>query len=198
MLTTVKERPPRAWARDEITLTRRTGDVEAFRDFYRANAKRLVVFFTRRTLDAEVAMDLTAETFATALQRRTQFRGATAAEAEGWLFAIARSQLSHYWRRGVAERRALEQVGIDPPSVSLGELERIEELAGLPDLRDRMRDAIAGIHPQQAYAVTQRVVLERDYEDLARELGVSQDVVRARVSRGLRALAATNDLAAAA
>jgi DNA-directed RNA polymerase specialized sigma24 family protein len=167
MLTTVKERPPRAWARDEITLTRRTGDVEAFRDFYRANAKRLVVFFTRRTLDAEVAMDLTAETFATALQRRTQFRGATAAEAEGWLFAIARSQLSHYWRRGVAERRAL-------------------------------RDAIAGIHPQQAYAVTQRVVLERDYEDLARELGVSQDVVRARVSRGLRALAATNDLAAAA
>jgi RNA polymerase sigma factor (sigma-70 family) len=179
-------------------LTTVTGDAETFHDFYLANAQRLVVFFTRRTLNAEVALDLTAETFAVALQRRGQFRGATSAEAEGWLFAIARSQLSHYWRRGVAERRALEQVGIDPPSVSQGELERIEELAGLPDLRVRMRDAIATIHPQQAYAVTQRVVLEREYEDLAQELGVSQDVVRARVSRGLRALAATDRLAAAA
>jgi RNA polymerase sigma factor (sigma-70 family) len=160
------------------------GDAQAFQDFYLANAQRLVVFFTRRTLNAEVALDLTAETFAVALQRRGQFRGVTSAEAEGWLFAIARSQL--------------EQVGIDPPSNSQGELERIEELAGLPDLRDRIRDAIAGIHPQQAYAVTQRVVLERDYEDLAQELGVSQDVVRARVSRGLRALAATDHLAAAA
>jgi RNA polymerase sigma factor (sigma-70 family) len=198
MVTTVKERPPRACARDDAALMRSAGDAEAFQDFYLANAQRVVVFFSRRTLNAEVALDLTAETFATALQRRAQFRGATAAEAEGWLFAIARSQLSHYWRRGVAERRALEQVGVDPPSATLGELERIEELAGLPDLRDRMRDAIAGIHPQQAYAVTQRVVLERDYEDLAEELGVSKDVVRARVSRGLRALAATDRLAAAA
>jgi RNA polymerase sigma-70 factor (ECF subfamily) len=198
MVTTVKERPPRALSRDDAALVSSAGDAEAFQDFYLANVQRLVVFFTRRTLNPEVALDLTADTFATALQRRGQFRGATAAEAEGWLFAIARSQLSHYWRRGVAERRALEQVGMDPPSATLGELERIEELAGLPDLRHRIRGAIAGIHPQQAYAVTQRVVLEREYEDLARELGVSQDVVRARVSRGLRALAATDDLAAAA
>src|SRR4051812_40608944 len=57
------------------------GDAEAFQDFYLANAQRLVVFFTRRTLNAEVALDLTAETFAVALQRRGQFRGVTSAEA---------------------------------------------------------------------------------------------------------------------
>jgi RNA polymerase sigma-70 factor (ECF subfamily) len=172
-------------------LTRSAEDADAFREFYMANVQRMVVFFTRRTLNAEVALDLTGETFATALQRRRQFRGASEAEAEGWLFAIARSQLAHYWRRGVAERRALEQVGLDPPSVSLTELDRIEELAGLPELRRRVQDAIDGIHPQQAYAVVQRVVEEREYDDLAAELGVSQDVVRSRVSRGLRALAAT-------
>ena len=199
-METVMERPisrsmhaPRAAA-----LVRSAGDAEAFKDFYVANVQRLVVFFTRRTLDPEVALDLTGETFATALQRRRQFRGASEAEAEGWLFAIARSTLSHYWRRGVAERRALEQVGLDPPCIALSELERIEELAGLPNLRRRMREAMAGIHPQQAYAVLQRIVEERGYDDLAAELGVSQDVVRARVSRGLRALAATNALAAAA
>ncbi|HWI71617.1 MAG TPA: RNA polymerase sigma factor [Baekduia sp.] len=191
------ERPPRRPAVGSA-LRRSAEDAEAFRDFYVANVQRVVVFFTRRTLNAEVALDLTGETFAVALQRRRQFRGGTDAEAEAWLFAIARSQLSHFWRRGVAERRALEQIGIDAPSVAQLELERIEEIAGLPDLRRRVQRAIAALHPQQAYAVTQRVVAEREYDDLARELGVSQDVVRARVSRGLRALAASRGLSAAA
>jgi RNA polymerase sigma-70 factor (ECF subfamily) len=184
------ERPLRWRVRDNA-LMRSAEDGEAFREFYVANAQRVVVFFTRRTLNAEVALDLTAETFAVALQRRRQFRGGTDAEAEAWLFAIARSQLSHYWRRGVAERRALEQIGLDPPSLAQSELDRIEELSGLSDLRRRVQRAISGLNPQQAYAVTQRIVEEREYDDLAAELGVSQDVVRARVSRGLRALAAT-------
>jgi RNA polymerase sigma factor (sigma-70 family) len=184
------ERPLRRRARN-TALARSVDDPDAFREFYVATAERVVVFFTRRVLNAEVALDLTAETFATALQRRRQFRGGSDAEAEAWLFAIARSQLSHYWRRGVAERRALAQVGMDPPCLAQSELERIEELAGLPELRRRVQSAIAGLHPAQAYAVTQRVVEERGYDDLANELGVSQDVVRARVSRGLRALAAT-------
>jgi RNA polymerase sigma factor (sigma-70 family) len=185
-----RERPRRRPA-GGTALARSAEDLDAFQDFYLDTLQRVVVFFTRRTLNAEVALDLTGETFAVALQRRHQFRGSTDAEAEGWLFAIARSQLSHYWRRGVAERKALEQVGMDPPSLPQAELERIEELAGLPALRREVRQAIAGLNPQQAYAVTQRIVNEREYDDLAAELGVSQDVVRARVSRGLRALAAS-------
>ncbi len=51
----------------------------------------MLVFFTRRVLDAELAMDLTAETFATALTRREQFAGRSAEEEQAWLFAIARS-----------------------------------------------------------------------------------------------------------
>lgn len=192
----VRERPP--WrAVSGNALGRNADGGEAFRDFYVANVQRVVVFFTRRTLNAEIALDLTGETFAVALQRRRQFRGRTDAEAEAWLFAIARSQLAHYWRRGVAERKALQQVGLDPPSVAQTELERIEELAGLPELRRRVQRAIAGLHPQQAYVVIQRIVAEREYADLAHELGVSQDVVRARVSRGLRALASTRGLSAA-
>jgi RNA polymerase sigma factor (sigma-70 family) len=185
-----RERPPLRRA-TTTALARSVEDPDAFRELYAATAQRLVVFFTRRVLNAEVALDLTGETFAVALQRRRQFRGRSDAEAEAWLFAIARSQLGHYWRRGSAERRALALVGLDPPSLAQTELERIEELACLPELRRRVQDAIAGLNPAQAYAVTQRIVEEREYDDLAQELGVSQDVVRARVSRGLRALAAS-------
>jgi RNA polymerase sigma factor (sigma-70 family) len=185
---TARERP-RRWRARGTALIRSAEDAEAFQEFYAANVQRVVAFFAHRTLNTDVACDLAAETFAVALQRRRQFRGGTDAEAEAWLFAIARSQLSHYWRRGIAERRALAQVRADPPSLAQPELDRIEELAGVLELRRRVRRAIAELNALQAYAVTQRIVEERGYAELAQELGVSQDVVRARVSRGLRTLA---------
>lgn len=42
------------------------GDPAAFGEFYVANAKPMLVFFTRRVLDPETALELTAETFAQA------------------------------------------------------------------------------------------------------------------------------------
>jgi hypothetical protein len=48
----------------------------------------------RRTLDPEVALDLTAETFAEAFEHRHRLRGSTEREALGWLWAIADHQLA--------------------------------------------------------------------------------------------------------
>ena len=70
----------------------------------------MLVYFTRRVLDVDVAFDLLSETFAKALERRRQFRGGSPEEEQGWLFSIARSELSHYWRDGRVER-----CGAGPP-----------------------------------------------------------------------------------
>jgi RNA polymerase sigma-70 factor, ECF subfamily len=75
-------------------------DPGAFSVFYREHARMLLVFFTRRTFDAEAALDLTAETFAAAFASRRSFRGASDQEAGGWLFAIARRQLVRYFEAG--------------------------------------------------------------------------------------------------
>lgn len=172
-------------------LSRSADQPEAFREFYESYVERVVVFFSRRTLDVEAALDLASETFALALERRRQFRGHTEEEEQGWLFAIARSQLSRYWRQGQVERAALARVGLDPVSVTLDEMERVEQLAGLVTLRAEVARALSRLSEEQAYAVRQRVLSERSYAELASELGVSEQVVRARVSRGLRALAET-------
>jgi RNA polymerase sigma factor (sigma-70 family) len=165
-------------------------DAEAFREFYIRNVGRLLRFFLKRTRDGELSADLAAETFTVALACRRQFRGSSDEEAEAWLFAIARSQLSCSVRRRIAERRALERVSSQPSASGLAELERIEELAGLGGVGAAIGVALARLSAEQAYAVQQRVVHERGYDDLAAELGVSEEVVRARVSRGLRTLAA--------
>jgi len=147
------------------------------------------VYFARRTLHAETALDLTGETFALALERRRQFRGDSAQEEQGWLFAIARNQLSLYWKRGEVEREALRRLGCEPPQSTDADLEWVERVADLPLLRSTVREALDRLPGDQAYAVAARVVDARPYADLAGELDVSEQVVRARVSRGLRAMA---------
>ena len=190
MLVSVFFRPRRR-SDSEPLLCRSVDDPAAFGDFYRAYVDRVVVYFARRTFDAETALDLTGETFAIALECREQFRGATPQEEQGWLFAIARSQLGGFFSRGQVERAALVRLGCDPPGTSTADLEWVERLADLPSLRATVRTALDDLPSDQAYAVTARVVNARAYADLAGELNVSEQVVRARVSRGLRAMAET-------
>ncbi|MEA2190555.1 MAG: hypothetical protein QOI73_676 [Solirubrobacteraceae bacterium] len=185
------KRAPRRRSSDEPLISRSVEDAQAFHEFYIAYVDRVVVFFARRTLDAEMALDLTGETFALALERRAQFRGDSPQEEQGWLFAIARNQLAAFWRHGEVERAALLRLGCEPPESTMADLEWVERAADLPALRTTVRSALHGLPSDQAYAVTARVVEARPYADLAGELNVSEQVVRARVSRGLRALAQT-------
>ncbi len=168
----------------------------AFDAFYAAHAQAVLVFFTRRTFDVEVARDLTAETFAQAFEHRRRFRGSTDAEAAGWLYAIARHQLSHYVRKGVVRRKAVTRLGIQTPTVAEDDYERVVELAGLADLRDRVTAAFDGLTPDHRDALRLRIVDERSYPDVARALGISEQTARARVSRALQRLTDAVDLAA--
>lgn len=174
-------------------LARSVSDADAFHEFYVLHMERLTVYFTRRVFDAEVSADLAAETFALAFERRGQFRGRSSEEEEGWLFAIARSQLSRYWRQGRVEHTALNRIGVDPPSLSTHDIEIIEYQAGLGELRRIVRETLGSLSSDQAYAVRERVLAERSYNELAHELGVSEEVVRARVSRGLKTMAEALD-----
>jgi RNA polymerase sigma factor (sigma-70 family) len=160
-----------------------------FAAFYSAHSRRLLAFFARRTFDVEIARDLTAETFAEAFAHRRRFRGSTDAEAAAWLFGIARHQLSRYARTGRVRRKAIERLGIRLPEVSEDDHERIVELAGLAELRDRVAAAFSDLSGDQREALRLRVVDELPYAEVAETLGVSEQTARARVSRGLRRLA---------
>jgi RNA polymerase sigma-70 factor (ECF subfamily) len=85
-------------------------DPDAFVALYERDAEAVLVFLTRRTLDVEVALDLTAETFAQAWRGWAGVRLDSPEEVRGWMFTIARRQLGHYFRRGHAERRALHRM----------------------------------------------------------------------------------------
>ncbi len=157
-------------------------------DLYACHARRLIAFFVRRTYDAEVAVELMAETFAAAVADRRRFRGSSDEEATAWLYGIARHRYSDWLRHAHVERKALSRLGLDPPQLTDAELERIDELAGTAELRAKVAEQLEAMAPDHRAALQLRVVDECSYEDVAARLGVSEQTARARVSRALRAL----------
>jgi RNA polymerase sigma factor (sigma-70 family) len=162
---------------------------KAFIAIYEQDAEAVLLFFARRTLDVEVALDLTAETFAQAWRGWSRVRIDSAEEVEGWLFTIARRQLGRYLRRGHVERRALNQLGFSVPALAEDEIADIERAADLGALRSALGAELQKLSDNQRRALQLRIVEELPYEEVARRLGTTEPAARARVSRGLRALA---------
>jgi RNA polymerase sigma factor (sigma-70 family) len=175
--------------REQTDLRRSVRDPAAFATFYERESHGLLMFFTRRTLDAQAALDLCAETFAQTFAGRARFRGSSDEEARGYLYAIAHRQLARYLHRGGSERRAVEQLGMQVPIVTADDLAEIEERAGLAQLRETVAAELGRLTPEQRLTVELRVVEELGYDEIAARLDISEPTARARVSRGLRTLA---------
>ncbi len=169
-------------------------DAGEFDEFYRRESEGVLVFFARRTLDPDAALDLTAETFAHAYLGWRRLRGSSLAERQAWLYTIARRRLSRFLRRGRVERRALRRLGVQTPVAHEDDLALIEERAGLPELRAALSGELTRLSVEQRHALELRIVQERPYAEVARDLGITEVAARARVSRGLRALSRALDV----
>lgn len=159
------------------------GDAAAFAVFYDRHAEWVLGFLRRRSPDAEAAADLAAEVFAAALGGRRKYRSKNAA-AHMWLMAIASNKLNSALRSGYAERRVRTRLGMRPVEVTEDDVARIDALAEAAVMVELVRELPA----EQRAAVLARVVDEREYPDIALGQGVSEAVVRQRVSRGLAGL----------
>lgn len=153
---------------------------EAFGAFYRRHVHAVLAYARRRTGGAELALDLTAEVFAAALEGASRYRPKDVGAAP-WLYRIARNKLADSSRRGRIEDRARQRLGMQPIEPTDTGLEQVERIASsaemLSDLPDDQRDAVHA-----------RVIEEQGYQEIAARLQCSPQVVRKRVSRGLATL----------
>jgi RNA polymerase sigma-70 factor (ECF subfamily) len=130
-------------------------DPEAFATFYRRHVRGVLAFFRRRAGSAEVALDLTAETFATALEasRRYELRPEP---ARNWLYGIAWNKLHAAQRCGDVDDSARRGLGMAPIVLTDEGAERIEALAGAPSL-----ELLAGARSAGPRDIARVRVLER-------------------------------------
>src|SRR3954471_15942327 len=172
---------------DEALLAATRREPEAFAVFYRRHVRALIGYFLRRTRDAELAADLTAETFAAALDGCHRFRPERG-PAVAWLYGIARRLLAHARRRGAVEDRARRKLGMSPLALTDDALERIDALAAAESSATALHAAMDALPADQREALEARVVDERGYDEIALAARTSESVVRKRVSRGLAGL----------
>jgi RNA polymerase sigma factor (sigma-70 family) len=158
-------------------------DASSFELFYSRYFERVLAFFSRRTRDSELAADLTAETFAAALSARRRYDRQSGA-ASSWLFGIAYHKLADAQRRGYADDRARRRLGIERIELTDDDIARIDRLGET----DWVAQLVHELPLDQQEAIRARVIEEREYDEIARELQTSRTVVRKRVSRGLAAL----------
>jgi RNA polymerase sigma-70 factor (ECF subfamily) len=162
-------------------------DPRAFRELYDRWAERLLAYFYRRVLDAEVAADLLAETFAVAFERRRRFRD-VGRPGGAWLYGIAAKELSHWFRRQAVEQRAVRRLAIEVPALDDESIARIEALADMESHRVALAAALERMGAGERHAVELRVVEEMGYAEIADALDCTEAAARTRVHRGLARL----------
>jgi len=174
-------------ARDDETLLEQSArDPDAFAVFYARHARTILAFFAARTRDPEDAADLMAETLAAALLGAPRFRRGRG-PALAWLFGIAQHKLTDSRRRGHVESAARAKLGLERMSLDDDDLARVAELIDLGRDPDALL-ALSELPAAQREAVLAHVLDEQAYREIARDTGVSEALIRQRVSRGLRAL----------
>jgi RNA polymerase sigma factor (sigma-70 family) len=163
-------------------------DSSAFGLLYDRHVDFLLAWVYRRTGDAEVAADITMETFAAAYVSRHRYDPAYAS-ARPWLVTIARRQVMHLIRRRQLSTKHRDRLGVlGRVTLDQDDLERIEHLADFAPTRDAIRDALQSLPSKQAEAVWMRIGLDLPYDVVASRLGCSVGAARVRVTRGLSRL----------
>jgi RNA polymerase sigma-70 factor (ECF subfamily) len=137
-------------------------------------------FLVYLTGDRAVAEDLTAETFARALERWHRYdprRGG----ARTWLCQLARSAALDHFR---AEDRRRRREG----RYAVAELRESAEPVFGEGLSPALERALAQLSAAEREVVALRIVLELDGEGAARVLGISTTACSTRLSRALTKL----------
>jgi RNA polymerase sigma factor (sigma-70 family) len=163
----------------------RAGDAEAFGVFFARHSHTVLRFVRRRVGSAELAADLTAETFAAALLAVHRDHAQEVPDGAAWLCGIARFKIIDSYRSARLQDTARQQLRLERIAPADADLHAIDRLAGVDA---PLHAALEHLSPEERAAVIERVVLERGYAQIAADTHSSQSAVRKRVSRGLSRL----------
>jgi RNA polymerase sigma-70 factor (ECF subfamily) len=173
---------------DSELLRRARADASAFGAFYRRHARAVYRSLLYDCGDPDVALDLTAETFARALQSVGRFRGLRVASGRAWIFAIANSLLLQYERERRIEDRARRRLGMLETGRSHDEDDDAVERMDAEASRERLADVLHGLPESQQSVLRLRIEDEATYEEIALRLGCTPAAARQQASRGMRRL----------
>jgi RNA polymerase sigma factor (sigma-70 family) len=143
-----------------------------------ANLKTFVAFARRRVGDAHLAEDVVQESLVKALAAAKQ--PAKAEDTAAWFYRILRRTIIDLYRRGDAQKRALERFQQELPDAPSAREERL-----LCQCFKRLLPAV----PEQYRELLQRIDLDGEaVHEVAAELGLSRNNLTVRLHRARKHL----------
>ena len=173
---------------DAQALRRCRRDPEAICALYDRHVARLVAGIAYACGDRETAFDIAQETFARALEQGHRVKLPPDGSAWPWLWTVARNLLRDRQRRDVVDAGARRRLGMSTVSFDAEAIDDLIERVDAEELRGLLGGALGELPRSQRDAVVGRIAGGLEYGELAESLGASEVAMRARVSRGLRAL----------
>lgn len=173
---------PASYPLETLLDQTRRGDRAALGALYDRFSADIFRYLCRRTGDAEVAADLTAEVFVRVIQAIDDNR-AWRLSFTGWLYRIARNLLIDHVR--VVRRRP--QCGL-PDSLASDHGPTIEEEGDRQLLARDVRAAVAELKPEYAAVLRLRFTEDLSQTEVGRRLGKTEGTVKVTQHRALKAL----------
>lgn len=172
--------------RTDTELLRASDDpVEAFAVFYRRHVDGLLRFAASRGATAEVAADIVADAFLVALRSRHKYI-ARSDDARPWLIGIAANRLLDRHRRHARDAKRQRELETYADRLTPRDLEGYSQLEHASE-HDPV-SLLDDLPEVQQRVVRERVLGDRDYSEIAGDLGLSEQTARQHVSRGLARL----------
>ena len=167
-------------------------DPEAFGRLYDEYYQPVFGFMYNRTGNAELAKDLTSETFFQALKNLHRYRPQKGATFKSWLFSIAVAQIGNYYRQRakmfeLTIEEAPEIVGHDDfqPDIAYQLGEDADELAHRIEL---LRTSLKQLNQKQHNILTLRFFSKMTIPEIASVLRMKEGTVKSHIHRALKKL----------
>jgi RNA polymerase sigma-70 factor (ECF subfamily) len=166
---------------------------DAFGRLYDQNYSAIFNYALRRTGNVELAEDITAATFAKALEhiRRFEWRGSSFST---WLYRIAGNELASYFRKGSYKAVSLEQLrqeqGFEPVSPHDLEAELIAAQKEVARYQEFLacQQAISQLPLKYQEVISLRFFAGKSHKEIAEIVGKPEGTVKSLLHRGLERL----------
>ncbi|HYV15110.1 MAG TPA: sigma-70 family RNA polymerase sigma factor [Conexibacter sp.] len=160
----------------------RAGDAVAFGRLYERHARAVQAFCLRRTVELQVAEDMTSAVFLELWRKRARI-DVTTATALPFLLGVATNMLHEHWRRRRRHDAAVVRIRNATPAEAHGhEDDTIARIDAIRELREA-RDALRALPRRELDVLSLVAWGDLSYEETAVALGVPVGTVRSRLSR---------------
>jgi RNA polymerase sigma-70 factor (ECF subfamily) len=159
-----------------------SGETERFAELYDLYADRIFRFIFHKTMQHDLAEDLTSDTFLRALEKIKQF-DPEKGQFSTWIYTIARNLITDHWR-SYREHQDIEDVW------DLSSLDDVLDSAHKQLISEKLHMALRDLSPESREILMMRFWQDLSFAQIAEVTGKSEGAVKMAAGRALQKLRA--------